>query len=347
MAQRPLYEIGNTESSIHNTDVELNVFVSDTHFCINLLTANFEGSPGLLKEYLLHVEHSDPEYIPPLPENPDGNEFVDPLEEFYEWATKPFLSLFREIPPLDRQRLYTLQDCLFPKQVSYTLQLAGDELVPVQVPNDAAVEYARVGVLLPPARRLDSSTFPVYRPRDIHIRLSDNAMALPQAGRVYLQGQDVCFFKKLLPGDISMTSRELSTYAKIHAAELKEDVHTSRLLGLVEDEVTSRIAGFLLSYIDCANKTLLCAGWDPNQALLREKWVQQITHSIHELHAHQIVWGDAKPDNVLIDELDNAYLVDFGGGYTNGWVDKELVNTVEGDLQGLERIAKYLSEAPV
>lgn len=344
MAQRPVYEIGITGSSIQNTDVQLNVFVSDVHFRIDLFTANFEGNPRLLKEYLLHVEHSDPEYFPPLPENPN-DEFVDPLEEFYEWATQPFLPLFREIPSLNSKQRYTLQDCLFPNQVRYTLQLAEDELVPV--PLDATADRAPVGVLLSPTQKLDASTFPVYRPGDIHIRLSDDAVALPaQPGKVYIKGQDVCFFKKLQLSNISMTYRELCTYAKIHGAKLEDDVRISRLLGIVEDEGTSRIAGFLLSYINCENKTLLCPRWGPNQTSLREKWVQQITHSIHELHAHHIVWGDAKPDNVLVDVLDNAYLVDFEGGYTNGWVDKELMNTVEGDLQGLERIAKYLSEAP-
>jgi hypothetical protein len=37
-------------------------------------------------------------------------------------------------------------------------------------------------------------------------------------------------------------------------------------------------------------------------------------------------------------------LIDFGGGYTNGWVDKEMSNSMEGDLQGLEQIVQYLSE---
>ena len=346
MIQRPLYEIGTTESSIHNTDVELNVLISDTNFCIDLFTANFEGNPRLLKEYLLHVERSDPEYIPPLLENPTDNELTDPLEEFYEWATKPFLPLFSKILPLDCKQLYTLQDCLFPKNVRYTLQLAGDGLVPV--PKEAAVDCAPLGVLLPPSQKLVGSMFPVYRPSDIHIRLNDDAVALPtRPGKVYIKGQDVCFFKPLHLSDVSMAIRELSTYAKIHTAGLKEDVHTSRLLGVVENQETSRIAGLLLSYIDCGNKTLLCPGRGPNQASLREKWIQQITYWIHELHAHQIIWGDAKADNVLIDVLGEAYLVDFGGGYTKGWVDKELVNTVEGDLQGLERIAKYLSEAPM
>ncbi len=102
IAQRLMYEIGTTGSSIQNSDVELNVFVSDIHFRIDLLTTNFESNPGLLKEYLLHVERSNPKYIPPLPDDPN-TKFVDPLEEFYEWATKPFLPLFREIHPLDRK----------------------------------------------------------------------------------------------------------------------------------------------------------------------------------------------------------------------------------------------------
>ncbi|KAF2176782.1 hypothetical protein K469DRAFT_742801 [Zopfia rhizophila CBS 207.26] len=221
-------------------------------------------SPRLLKEYLLHVERSDLEYIPPLPKNPDEDEFVDPLEEFYEWAMKPFLPLFREISPLDQDRLYTLQ-------------LAGDELIPVPLDITAG------------GRPLDKSMFPVYRPNDIHIRPSNNAITLPtQPGKVYIKGRHVCFFKQILPGDVAMTAKELSTYANIHSAELREDVRVSRLLGVVEDERTSRIVGLLLSYIECENKTLLCPGWGYKRASLREKWLKQITYSLHELHARQI-----------------------------------------------------------
>ncbi|KAF2762582.1 hypothetical protein EJ05DRAFT_6920 [Pseudovirgaria hyperparasitica] len=62
---------------------------------------------------------------------------------------------------------------------------------------------------------------------------------------------------------------------------------TSRLLGMVEEEWKSRIAGFLLTYIDCGYKTLFCAGRDPESGLAtRKKWAQQIAHSAHELHTH-------------------------------------------------------------
>ncbi|KAK2924448.1 hypothetical protein FoTM2_014725 [Fusarium oxysporum f. sp. vasinfectum] len=55
---------------------------------------------------------------------------------------------------------------------------------------------------------------------------------------------------------------------------------------------------------------------------------------IHWLHEEGIVWGDAKPDNVLIDKDENAWIIDFGGSYTPGWVDEDKAETFEGDYQG-------------
>jgi hypothetical protein len=345
MGSRPLYEIGATWSSEINTDVSLHVSVGEKHFRIELFTANFETNPNLLEEYLHHVKHSDPTYIPPPPEDPNDDAFVDPLEDFYAWATQPFTTLFREIPPLDRDKSYTLQDCLFPEQFVYTLQVAGDELVPV--PRDVNPDNRLVGVLLPASKPLDKSTIPVYRAADIYVMLDDDAVALlPNPRKVYIEQKESCFFKQILPGDVGMTLTELATYTKINAAEFGDDVRISRLLGIVEDEHTSRIMGLLLSYIDCENTTLSCAARAVD-SVLHEKWLGQIVHSLKELHARGIVWGDAKPSNVLIDVHDDAYLVDFGGGYTRGWVDRELMNTKEGDSQGLGRIAAYLAELSV
>lgn len=45
---------------------------------------------------------------------------------------------------------------------------------------------------------------------------------------------------------------------------------------------------------------------------------------------------------MLIDENDNAWITDFGGGYTRGWVDAEFAETMEGDLMGMEKLRKFL-----
>jgi hypothetical protein len=49
----PRYNIGPFWSSNRNTDVQINVFVSDKHFQIDILTANLEKSPSLLEEYAI------------------------------------------------------------------------------------------------------------------------------------------------------------------------------------------------------------------------------------------------------------------------------------------------------
>lgn len=56
----------------------------------------------------------------------------------------------------------------------------------------------------------------------------------------------------------------------------------------------------------------------------------------------QVIWGDAKPSNVVIDLSNDAWLIDFGGGWSEGWVDEKLQNTVKGDQQGVTRTLKFL-----
>jgi len=40
----------------------------------------------------------------------------------------------------------------------------------------------------------------------------------------------------------------------------------------------------------------------------------------------------------------NAWIIDFEGGHTEGWVDRDKAGTVEGDLQGLENIVNFIFE---
>lgn len=41
-------------------------------------------------------------------------------------------------------------------------------------------------------------------------------------------------------------------------------------------------------------------------------WTAQVTSALHYLHGHDIIYGDMKPDNVVLDENRNAHLTDFG-----------------------------------
>ena len=71
---------------------------------------------------------------------------------------------------------------------------------------------------------------------------------------------------------------------------------------------------------------------------LSQKWENQILNMVLALHRHGIIWGDVKPGNILIDGEKDAWLVDFGGGFNSAYVDEDVIETVEGDLQGMSRI---------
>lgn len=157
-------------------------------------------------------------------------------------------------------------------------------------------------------------------------------------------GPNPSFFKIVYRGDAGITMKELLAYSKIHTAKFDATVRTSRLDGLVEDD-NGHVMGLLLSYIDCRGATLHCIdGRDPKYSELRQKWGDQISHTLKCLHSRGIIWGDAKAANVLIDANGDAYSIDFGGGYTKGWVEKEMANSIDGDLQGLESIKRHLFE---
>ena len=44
----------------------------------------------------------------------------------------------------------------------------------------------------------------------------------------------------------------------------------------------------------------------------------------------------------MVDKNDELWIIDFGGSYTEGWVDAELSDTLEGDEQGLEKVQQAL-----
>lgn len=337
METYPRYTLGPFWSSELNKDSQLNVFVSDKHFQIELKACNFKKSPALLADYLRFLDRLEPDYLPELEED-----FEDPLEELADWALQSFMPIFQQIPPLNQHQKYSLQDCLFPEVFHYSLEADENNLVPIFLDNIGRERL--LGALLPESEQVDYSAIPIYRPDEVEVPISMESGALPAVPRkVYINGQQLAFLKSVGAGDVDSTCRELKAYAKMQSTSLAESINTSSLLGIVQILSSGRIVGLLLSYIECNDRTLLCTGKGRQYVSMRRKWLDQITRSIKGLHTCGVVWGDVKPDNVLIDSQDDAYLIDFGGGYTRGWVDQELANTVEGDLQGLQRLSEFLS----
>ncbi|KAK4663154.1 hypothetical protein QC763_0095630 [Podospora pseudopauciseta] len=181
--------------------------------------------------------------------------------------------------------------------------------------------------------------------------------------RVLVDGT-VYFFKPWISGRMH-GYYELQSYRKILAdteasPSFLAGVRICRLHGLVidnDDDVLqhypldsdekdypgTRLVGLLLTYIENRGTLEDLAPWSDCTNEDRLRWSKQIHHSVECLHGAGVAWGDAKPDNVLVDMEGDAWLIDFGGSYTPGWVDEDKQEAVEGDRQGVQRIDDWLT----
>lgn len=161
-----------------------------------------------------------------------------------------------------------------------------------------------------------------------------------QVLKVFKNGK-VCVFKSTHNGAKNQLMREIKILQQI--SERWETGHPAgpavpRFLGLVGSH--DQVIGILEDFIDGVKLSELDI--DGISATRRRKWRQQIEHTMTLLHQHGFIWGDVKADNVLVDKDERPWLIDFGGSWTEGWVEEHLAETKEGDMQGLRQLMKYL-----
>ncbi|KAI1364571.1 hypothetical protein F5Y08DRAFT_353394 [Xylaria arbuscula] len=144
-------------------------------------------------------------------------------------------------------------------------------------------------------------------------------------------------------------AKELGVYQKL--GQQRDDLKIPQFKGVVKSH--KGIIAILLGYIPHKHHSLgttlrdIKEGHLPKSeatTAMRAKWEDQITSSVTQLHKLGILWHDVKTDNVLIDDKGDAIILDFGGGNTVGWADKDKWGTVEGDSQALEKIREALRE---
>lgn len=264
-----------------------------------------------------------------------------------------FKALILEVaPPLSRAEPSTLSQYAFPGLCTYRYRLeAVDE-------NFYLKQLDKWAGWIPPGLQLASdqmqspkSWTQVYEPSQVMLcydRSEDVLVELPQ--RVQLRDKsglnDSNYFLKSFVehGPRHQLSRELATFKKICISNIEAGARISRLRGVVATK-DSRVIGLILTWIEAPKSSLQYQYW--RQSLpTRIRWAAQIRETMEELHKEGVVWGDAKLDNVLLYKDNTPWVIDFEGGYTPGWVDRERGGTVEGGLQGLERIVGKLSRSP-
>lgn len=121
-----------------------------------------------------------------------------------------------------------------------------------------------------------------------------------------------------------------------------EHPNIMQLIGVVEAE-DGDIEGLLMPFISGPTLDKVNTVTDEERKL----WKENITSAIRFLHDRDVVWGDAKPHNILIESSSREpILFDFEGGHTHPYVPAKLSGMKEGDLHALELICTCIDEIP-
>lgn len=349
---KPICAITGEDAS---EDVTLSMRYHGRLFVIETSVSHFRNSPNALWQYFKNIASI-------LPGNNGESDGITDTEAF-QWVANMFEPIFSQLAPdvppsFDPHKISggsckpLLSEYLFPETFGCRLEAQDDKFIPVHVGNE--------GSLVKPRSFLDEDLLDeletwihFFEPSELEVVFHHSEQALYMMPELVLADLDgsghktLCFFKHFGLASENLMTRELAVHQKVHDAKSGPDVRVSRLQGIVYLQDEDATLGLLLSFIDHEDgMTLQSALYDDPPRHLRKRWAEQVSHTVEELHRAGAVWGDAKSDNVLIDKNNDAWVIDFEGGYTEGWVDEDMAGTKEGDLQGLGKILDSISGRP-
>ncbi|OAQ95787.1 hypothetical protein LLEC1_04766 [Akanthomyces lecanii] len=322
-------------------------------FSIDVSESRFRNSPNRMNEfqnyvtYLASDEASESEDTGSMPENNDAHNGQDiTIDDCFAWTVHPFIMSFRKLAPkASPTSKMTLQDYFNSESYECQLGAADDRLVPESIDLlDTNNSFIPKNCYIDRNNKHSSNAsalFPTFPLSQIEI-LSDcpDSILDDEPRLVRVQGE-VYFFKSFEAVGEDLGRREISKYEQIAMANFGPEIRTSRLFAIAQDE-QRRIMGMLLHPIH-EDTTLADALVPTTPESTRMRWKEQIRLSLQALHDAGIIWGDAKADNVIVDLHGDAWIIDFGGGYTEGWVDKDSSGTMAGDIEGLKNIVALLN----
>jgi hypothetical protein len=230
------------------------------------------------------------------------------------FVLRPFLQqrIFQKLAPAaSTPLLSTLRDRIFVPVLSFTVKLVKEDLVPVQIPTGED--------RLPWAPKLACVFTSLYWTECTVVKPED----VPLIDKFHPQNPDLvafqgrkCWFKGIHSGiHDEAYVREIDILFRIEKASLSGQIRVPKLGALAMSEEDGFIHGLLLTAISDQG-TVLERRDDP--IALRKRWYNEIERMLRVLHASDIIWGDFKPDNMLIDNDDNVWMIDFGGGRNGG-----------------------------
>lgn len=271
-----------------------------------------------------------------------------------EWLISPLLSEINGIADKPQDRKPTLLEWYtFPTRF-YTLQVHHGKLQAEELESTQDLEN-RMSKLFP-----DLSPVPKYiRDIDVPWVSSDDLEVLScsnspppyhptlvelSASASSDEKKQTLFFKCVDNANIQPTKREISLLHQLEKKGLHDKIRCPRLKGIVTQKGDkSSIVGFLQTLIP--GPIPLTEKFESSiEQERRERWAKEAEQMKNILHENGIIWGDAKGDNFVVDSSDELWIIDFGGSYTEGWVDPEIAETQKGDDMGVEKVVNALRD---
>ncbi|CAK7231635.1 hypothetical protein SBRCBS47491_007997 [Sporothrix bragantina] len=368
---------GADDDDEHQTTIRCNGRL----FNINMAVAYIHDSPAILARFQRFLLAQREFVYEEDPATYEGSSAEDERNSFHQWLITTFQPVFRAHahdvqPSFDPDAIRSgtarplLAEYMFPQVFECRLEARGkarplcagkqaDWIPPVnRIPADLLADLDRLGV-------------PRYEPSEIAVAFENPDDALREMPNRVLVDVDrsgdsdtACHLKLFLGGFEGLLVTELRGHLRVLDAQLSAHVRVIRLVGIVwleeyayasdEDKDGNPVAypesllgpvgGLLLTYVSEGWDRLLTSRvWGSPPAMLQH-WTDQVRETVTTLHKAGIVWGDAKPENVMVDGNNDAWLIDLGGGFTEGWVDEDKAGTKEGDLQGVAKIEEYLKD---
>ncbi|KAI1357639.1 hypothetical protein F5Y08DRAFT_323866 [Xylaria arbuscula] len=278
----------------------------------------------------------------------DAGDSDELLNDVLETVLEVGKSIFAEVAPLGKSvpqsAKRNLHNILYPQTFYYRLLTADGN--PTIIPISADESYIN-----------HTPNFDYYEDELLEIdedlpKYSTHKLSIEKSllvsggahlvGRISVDGNEM-LCKAWGTGDVSRNmEQEVSRLYRIRKASLQGHnlMHIPSLLGYVEHSEADCVIGLLREWIPGTPLKDISISTTPESK--RQKWASQISSTVHQLHKLGLVWGDGKPHNIIIDEKEDAWLIDFGGGWTNKWVPEELADTPEGDEHALKKILEYL-----
>ena len=292
-------------------------------------------------------------------QRPDGEEDVDdnPEGTLQAWMVEPLATSFEQLTEQSPSTEHsTLQDWYYGSTRFCELAASdnGTELEALELESTSDLEQ-RMQKLLPnmilPKYITDKADVKWFSANDFEVlSTSDQPPGTPfHPARIQnRKTKEICFLKIVDNAQPGPVKREIDILSRIKQAKLYNEINVPVLEGLLAfdgaEQTPSgkkRIMGFIQTDIpDPTPLTMKLTTEIPQEK--RDVWAKEADRIKEILHKHDIIWGDAKADNFMVDKDDKLWIIDFGGSYTEGWVDKELNETEEGDDMGTDKIVNAL-----